>query len=107
MPDLKSMYLVVTVSSHGSYGVHLECDRYSKFREAHDSLVRKTLQSTDENMQGILSKVRGYMARIAMIIHCLELAIADVDQKNGVQRSLYVQWRLQLLLSIISIDRDS
>ena len=33
------------------------------------------LRSTKENAQGILSKARGYCARIAMVIHSLELAL--------------------------------
>ena len=34
------------------------------------------MKSTNENAQGILSKARGYVARIALVIHCLELSLA-------------------------------
>jgi hypothetical protein len=35
-------------------------------------------QSKNEDIQGILSKTRGYCARIAMVIHSLELALESI-----------------------------
>ena len=46
------------------------------FIEAHDKLCTRKLQiPDDEDRRGILSKARGQLARIAMIIHALEQAI--------------------------------
>jgi hypothetical protein len=48
------------------------------FREYHDSLVVRQSRQVDGNIQGILSKARGYTARLAMIIHTLEQALAKI-----------------------------
>ncbi len=57
----------------------LEGEAYELFRTCHDELVQEKQKTKDENVQGILSKARGYLARIAMIVHCLEQAIGISD----------------------------
>ncbi len=53
-------------SSTGSAEMYtLEGEAYELFRTCHDELKQKT---KDENVQGILSKARGYLARIAMTV---------------------------------------
>ncbi len=48
------------------------------YKHAHDLLVDKKAKVDDEDVQGILSKARGYVARTAMILHCLEQAVQGV-----------------------------
>ena len=48
---------------------------YTEYPQTHDLLVHDKLQSNNEDIQGILSKARGYCARIAMVIHSLEQAL--------------------------------
>ena len=40
-------------------------------------------QQSDENIQGILSKARGFTARLSMILFSLEQAIAHLDEFEG------------------------
>ena len=35
------------------------------------------MKTSNENAQGILSKAREYVARIALVIHCLELSLSE------------------------------
>ena len=63
----------------------LEGDAYDEFQLVHDSLVREKLRATNENVQGILSKARGYVARLAMIIHCLEQTMCPNSEGDDVQ----------------------
>ncbi len=42
----------------------LEGEAYELFRKSHDELVQEKQKTKDENVQGILSKARGYLARI-------------------------------------------
>ena len=52
---------------------------HEAFRVAHDRLVDLTVETTNsEDMQGIYTKAQGYVARVAMIIYCLELALISV-----------------------------
>ena len=45
-------------------------------------LLWQKLNSGHKNAQGILPKARGYCARIAMVIHCLEQALQLLDSTN-------------------------
>ena len=60
-----------------------------EFKRQHDILVEQKESTNDEDVQGILSKARGYMARTAMILHCLEQAITKA---NGNEEP----WRLEI-----------
>ena len=44
--------------------------------EYHDKLVCCLSQQVDGNIQGILSKARGYTARLAMILFALEQTLS-------------------------------
>lgn len=53
----------------------------SAFEKIHDDLVSKKMKTDNEKVQGILSKARGYTARIGMILHVLEQGLKlIVDQ---------------------------
>ena len=45
------------------------------FKLYHDILVDQKAATDDEDVQGVLSKARGYIARTAMVLHCLEQAV--------------------------------
>ena len=53
----------------------MDGDAYAAFRTAHDKLVDKKMSTSNEDLQGIYSKARGYIARLAMILDCLEQAV--------------------------------
>ncbi len=54
------------------------------YRAAHDHLVDLNVATTDKKLQGIYAKACGYVARVAMITPCLELAVAMVaPQSDG------------------------
>ena len=78
-PDLKMIFPLLMTVHKAKQMYTLEGEAYDLYRETHDELVREKLESADENVQGILSKARGYVARIAMILHCLEQAIECVE----------------------------
>ncbi len=48
---------------------------YEAYRKAHDRLVDQKIATRNEALQGIYVKARGYLARLAMILHALEQAI--------------------------------
>ena len=50
-------------------------DAQAAFIRAHDEFCTRKISIPDEGRRGILSKVRGQLARIAMILHCLEQAL--------------------------------
>ena len=55
---------------------HFDDNAQAAFITAHDNLcTRKISIPDDEDRRGILSKARGQLARIAMILHCLEEAV--------------------------------
>ena len=45
------------------------------FTTVHDNFVSQKMRVKDENAQGILAKARGYLARVAMVLHALEQAV--------------------------------
>ena len=56
----------------------MEGDSYEAFSVAHDKLVDKKRGTENEDVQGIYAKARGYIARLAMILEALELAMDRV-----------------------------
>ena len=81
-PDLKNIFIVLRRIHSKATVYTLEDEAYELFRDAHDKLSADKEKATDENMQGILSKSKGYCARIAMILHCLEQAICICDDTS-------------------------
>ena len=81
-PDLKSILNAVRLAHVSAEMYTLEGEAYELFRMCHDELVQEKQKTKDENVQGILSKARGYLARIALIVHCLEQAIVNTDRED-------------------------
>ena len=82
-PDLLKVFLTVHDNHNsGSVVYCLEGDAYTIYQETHDQLVTQKLKTNSENAQGILSKARGYCARIDMVIHALEQALQQLDRSD-------------------------
>ena len=77
-PDLLKLFLSVYKNHKENHTYTLEGEFYSEYRKLHDRLVSDKLRSNNEDVQGILSKARGYCARIAMVIHSLEQALESI-----------------------------
>ena len=75
-PDLLEIFKTIADHHEETKIYTLEDEAYSAYRDIHDSLVKEKLKSTDENAQGIESKARGYVARIALVIHSLEQSLS-------------------------------
>ena len=75
-PDLLEIFETIAKNHDDTLIYTLENEAYTAFKDIHDRLVKEKSKSTNENAQGILSKARGYVARIALVIHCLELSLS-------------------------------
>ena len=53
-------------------------DALDTYTDYHDQLVRRQSRQVDGNIQGILSKARGYKARLAMILFALEKTLTHI-----------------------------
>lgn len=63
---------------------HFSDRAYEIYRKAHDKLVDMKAATTNEDLQGIYAKARGYVARLSMIIHALEQALVIVEGSDTV-----------------------
>ena len=77
-PDLLQTFLALYENHKDNVTYTLEGDAYTEYAQTHDLLVHDKLQSNNEDVQGILSKARGYCARIAMVIHSLEQTLQSI-----------------------------
>ena len=77
IPSLKTLLEIIRNNTMrmGETIYHLDGQAFEEFAKVHDDLVRKKTCAKNENAQGILSKSRGYAARIAMVLHVLEQAV--------------------------------
>ncbi len=64
--------------SHNCKVYTFEGQAYQSFAEAYDAdaLVWQKMKTVNEDEQGILFKTRGYTARLAIILRCLEQAVS-------------------------------
>ena len=80
-PDLLQTFLAVYNNHKDAVTYTLEGEAYMEYQQTHDQLVHEKLRSNNEDVQGILSKARGYCARIAMVIHSLEQALQSIHHE--------------------------
>ena len=80
-PDLFQVFLEIYEHHKHEVVYTLEGDAYQEYRSTHDLLVNEKMKSTNEDVQGVLSKARGYCARIAMAIHSLEQALENITRQ--------------------------
>lgn len=77
--DLQAIFIELMEQHQEGRVYTLEDEAYREYQKVHDILVRQKLQTPNEKAQGILSKARGYTARIAMVLHALEQAIERIS----------------------------
>ena len=53
----------------------MDDDALTAFQIYHDDLVHCQSRQVNDNIQGILSKARGYVARLSMVMFVLEQAL--------------------------------
>ena len=94
-PQLKSVYEIIGNFHKTSVTYKMDKDAHELFKKYHDELKRRKLAIThDENRRGILAKAIGQMARVCMIVHVLDNAVAmanlelDTDEHNDSQAQL-------------------
>ena len=78
IPSLKSIYTCLRTIHSSTCTYVLSGDALDAYREYHDQLVRRQSRQVDGNIQGILSKARGYTARLAMILFALEQTLTHI-----------------------------
>ena len=69
---------------------HFSDRAYEIYRKAHDKLVDMKAATTNEDLQGIYAKARGYVARLSMIIHTLEQALIIVEGSGTVSAPCWI-----------------
>ena len=78
LPALRDVYETVR-AFHSKHSTYTFTDEgYQQFTVCHDALVTRQSCQTNDSIQGILSKARGYIARTAMIIFVLQQAVEHV-----------------------------
>ena len=108
-PDLLQTFLAVYNNHKDAVTYTLEGEVYMEYQQTHDQLVHEKLRSNNEDVQGILSKARGYCARIAMVIHSLEQALQSIHHEYEQQNwdsNVSKPQSLLLQSSITSISRN-
>ena len=83
LPSLEIIYGKIRDVHNESVEYVLEGAAVTEFEKYHDNLVTRQGRQSDENIQGILSKVRGFTARLSMILFTLKQAIAHLDEFEG------------------------
>ena len=78
---------------------HVQEEAYDAYRQAHDRLVDMKSATSNENLQGIYAKARDYVARLAMILHALEHAVAKVA--DGEPHDGTTEWSISITASAV------
>ena len=61
----------------------MDGDALTSFQRYHDDLVRRQSRQVNENIQGILLKARGYVARLSMVLEqALENVLEGVNPES-------------------------
>jgi len=78
IPALYQVYEYIRLV-HSTPRSYVFCsDAFEQFRSCHDNLVRRQNRQSNEEVQGILSKAKEYVARTAMVLFALEQALETV-----------------------------
>ena len=85
--DLKSVFKAIQSAHKQSVIYTFDVQGREAFIAAHDDLCdRKLSIPDDEDRRGIISKFKGILARIAMVLHTLETGIDTVTNLDGPDR---------------------
>jgi len=82
VPKLSSIYKVLGYAYTNPKEDTPSTEAYTVFEAAHDRLVDRKRRTEDENIQGILSKAKGYTARLVMILFALEQTIEHLTKPS-------------------------
>ena len=83
LPSLETIYGKIRDVHKESVEYVIDGAALTQFEDYHDNLVTRQGRQCDENIQGILSKARGFTARLSMILFALEQTIAHLDEFEG------------------------
>ncbi len=75
VPTLHSIFDTVMNAHRNPQHYSFAADGLAAFKIVRDSLVDVKAKTTDEDVQGILAKAQGCVARTVMILHSLEQAV--------------------------------
>ena len=81
IPSLQSIYTLVR-AVHKSPQEYVLDEAMEEYQKYHDDLVHRQSRQFNENIQGILSKVCRYSARLAMVLFVLEQALTQVLERR-------------------------
>ena len=98
IPDLKAIFCELRDQHRQTKHYSLNDDAYKAFEQAHDNLVQQKMLAQDENVQGVLSKARGYTARLSMVLHCLKQATSRVINDTASQPA----WDLEITTQAVN-----
>ena len=100
IPELHKIYEIIK-DAHSNKVVYTMSDEAKNmFIVIHDELCDKKIAIVDdEDRRGIISKAKGQVARLAMVIHCIEQAIinysfTEATWKSEIQESSMKQARI-------------
>ena len=84
LPSLEKIYMKLREIHTIQVEYVIEGEALTEFEKYHDNLVTRQGRQSDENIQGILSKARGFTARLSMILFAVEQALAmDINEEDN------------------------
>lgn len=96
LPSLENVYTILR-RNHCQPIEYVFTDEALEIFEAyHDNLVTRQSKQHNENIQGILSKARGFTARLCMVLFALEQAIEITQEHDEDDNDSEVQWSNQI-----------
>ncbi len=83
---------------------HLSENGMSAFTSFHDDIViRRQCIPDDENRRGVLSKAKGQLARVALVLHAIEQAVSSCVQLHEDNDSYTDEW--SFTIQATTVDR--
>ena len=88
LPSLHDIYEHIrAIHMNTSFVYKFSEEALESFRTSHDDLVNRQGLQTNDNIQGILAKSRGYIARTSMLLFVLEQALTTVLNQQDLLHS--------------------
>ena len=109
VPDLKAVFGAIQNAHKENVIYTFDAEGRTAFITAHDELCdRKCSIPDDEDRRGIISKFKGILARIAMVLHTLETGIDKITNQDGSDQEWdttvtkeHVQWATEVMNYLI------
>lgn len=86
LPSLENVYTILWRYHSEPIEYVINNEALETFEVYHNNLVTRQSRQHNENIQGILSKARGFTARLSMVLFALEQAIeiaGEQDEEEG------------------------